>query len=300
MSPARHIDGKACAAALRETIAEETRKLKKKTGIRPGLGVIRIGEDPASAVYVRNKDKAAKACGFHSVQHILDAGTKQAEAEALVREMNADPSIHGILVQLPLPEGLQPDPLIEAVDPAKDVDGFHPLNAGALATGRPATVPCTPAGCLWLLKKEMEDITGKRALVVGRSAIVGRPMAQLLLTENATVTMAHSRTKDLAEECRRAEILISAVGRPHIIKGDWVRKDAVVLDVGITRQEPPEGGKARLIGDVDFDSAAENAAAITPVPGGVGPMTIAMLLRNTLMAACNQHTQTVPESLLSP
>ena len=270
------IDGKAVAARLRARIAARAATLP----FRPGLRVVRVGEDPASGVYVRNKDRAAQEAGFDSATIHLPATVGAAELLATIARLNADPAVDGILVQLPLPAHIRPEAAIEAVDPAKDVDGFHPVNAGLLAAGRPGLVPCTPKGVMHLLAEAGVALAGARALVLGRSQIVGRPMAQLLLGADCTVTLAHSRTRDLGVECRRAEILVAAVGRPAMVRGDWVAEGATVIDVGINRL--PDG---RLAGDVEFDVAARHAGAITPVPGGVGPMTIACLLENTLDAA---------------
>ncbi|MCZ8148971.1 MAG: bifunctional methylenetetrahydrofolate dehydrogenase/methenyltetrahydrofolate cyclohydrolase FolD [Roseomonas sp.] len=273
---ARLIDGKAVAAELRRSIAARVATL----GFRPGLRVVRVGEDPASGVYVRNKDKAAQEVGFDSATLHLPATTTEAELLAVVARLNADPAVDGILVQLPLPPQIRAERVISAVLPEKDVDGFHPLNAGRLASGQPGLVPCTPKGAMHLLRAAGASLPGARAVVLGRSNIVGRPMAQLLLAADCTVTIVHSRTRDLPAECRRAEILIAAVGRPEMVRGDWVTEGATVIDVGINRL--PDG---RLVGDVDFAGASLRAEAITPVPGGVGPMTIACLLENTLEAA---------------
>ncbi|MGX9964592.1 bifunctional methylenetetrahydrofolate dehydrogenase/methenyltetrahydrofolate cyclohydrolase FolD [Roseomonas sp. F4] len=273
---ARIIDGKAVAAALRQEIAARTAGL----GFRPGLRVVRVGEDPASGVYVRNKDKAAKEVGFDSATIALPASTTEAELLAEVARLNADPAVDGILVQLPLPPQIRADRVIAAVAPEKDVDGFHPLNAGRLASGQPGLTPCTPKGVMHLLKAAGAALPGARAVVLGRSNIVGRPMAQLLLAADCTVTIVHSRTRDLPAECRRAEILVAAVGRPEMVRGDWVAEGATVIDVGINRL-----ADGRLVGDVAFDEVAAHCGAITPVPGGVGPMTIACLLENTLDAA---------------
>jgi len=278
------IDGKAFAASITESIAAEVAALKAEGKRAPGLAVVLVGEDPASQVYVRNKGRQTTAVGMQSYEHRLPADTTEADLIALVERLNADPAVDGILVQLPLPAHLDSSAVINAIDPAKDVDGFHVVNAGRLAAGLNALVPCTPLGCLLMLKHFIGDLSGLRAVVVGRSNIVGKPMAQLLLQENCTVTIAHSRTRDLAEECRQADILIAAVGRPNLIKGDWIKPGATVIDVGINRIEGPDG-KTRLVGDVDCDSALGTAGQITPVPGGVGPMTIACLLRNTLTAA---------------
>ena len=273
---ARILDGKAIAARVRAGLAARVAGLS----FRPGLRVVRVGEDPASGVYVRNKDKAAKGAGFDSATIHLPESTTEAELLATIAALNADPAVDGILVQLPLPAHIRTQAAISAVDPAKDVDGFHPLNAGRLAAGQPGLVPCTPRGVMHMLAESGVVLRGARAVVLGRSQIVGRPMAQLLLGADCTVTIAHSRTKDLAAECRRAEILIAAVGRPEMVRGDWIAPGAVVVDVGINRL--PDG---RLVGDVAFAEAAAVAGAITPVPGGVGPMTIACLLENTLDAA---------------
>jgi methylenetetrahydrofolate dehydrogenase (NADP+)/methenyltetrahydrofolate cyclohydrolase len=273
---ARIIDGKAIAEALRAALARRIAGLS----FRPGLRVVRVGDDPASGVYVRSKDRAAAAAGFESATIHLPAETTEAALLAQVAALNADPAVDGILVQLPLPGHIAAETIIQAIDPAKDVDGFHPLNMGALMGARPRLVPCTPKGAMILLRATGLDLAGRRAVVVGRSQIVGRPMGQLLLGADCTVTMAHSRTRDLAEECRRAEILIAAVGRAGLIQGDWVAPGAVVIDVGINR-----GADGKLVGDVDYAPAAARAGWITPVPGGVGPMTIACLLENTLDAA---------------
>ena len=286
-APARVIDGKAFAESLRARTAKKVANLVARAGVRPGLAVVLVGEDPASQVYVRNKGKQTVEAGMDSFEHRLPAQTSQAELLALVERLNRDAGVHGILVQLPLPRHIDADAVLLAIDPAKDVDGFHVVNVGRLATGAgEAMVPCTPLGCLLLLKDVLGDLTGLRALVLGRSNIVGKPMAQLLIAESCTVTVAHSKTRDLSEECRRADILIAAVGRPRMVKGDWIKPGAAVIDVGINRVE--EGGKHRLVGDVDFDEAVRVAGAITPVPGGVGPMTIACLLANTLTAACRK------------
>lgn len=278
------IDGKAFAAQLREKVKGLTAQLTAQHQIQPGLAVVLVGEDPASQVYVRNKGKQALEVGFNSYEHKLAEDTSETELLALLDELNGDPNVHGILVQLPLPGHISEQKVIDRIDPAKDVDGFHISNAGKLATGLEGFVPCTPLGCSMLLKDRLGDLSGLNAVVVGRSNIVGKPMAALLLQENCTVTIAHSRTKDLDEVCRRADILVAAVGRPQMIKGDWVKPGATVIDVGINRIETDEG-RSRLVGDVDFDSAQQTAGAITPVPGGVGPMTIACLLYNTLVAA---------------
>jgi methylenetetrahydrofolate dehydrogenase (NADP+)/methenyltetrahydrofolate cyclohydrolase len=285
------IDGKAIAEDVVATVRRGAEALAARKGIAPGLAVVLVGEDPASQVYVASKSRKAGECGFHSVQHTLGRDTGQAELVALVRRLNADPAIHGILVQLPLPDHIDAGAIIQAIDPAKDVDGFTFANAGKLATGAvdDAFVPCTPAGSMLLIERVRgRDLSGLEAVVVGRSNIVGKPMASLLIAANATVTVAHSRTRDLAGLCRRADILVAAVGRPEMVRGDWVKDGATVIDVGINRIAAPEKGegKTRLVGDVAFAEAAAKAGAITPVPGGVGPMTIAMLMANTLVSAC--------------
>ncbi len=288
------IDGKAFAAEVRGRVGARVTALKEAHGPTPGLTVVLVGEDPASQVYVRNKAKAAREAGIVSDEIRMDRGVGQGELLAVVRRLNDDSSVHGILVQLPLPEQVDEAEVVDAIDPAKDVDGFHIVNTGRLAVGLDAMVPCTPLGCLMLLEDRLGDLQGLRALVVGRSNIVGKPMASLLLARHCTVTIAHSRTRDLAGECRRADILIGAVGRPRMIKGDWIKPGATVIDVGINRIDAGEG-KTRLVGDVDFEAAKEVAGAITPVPGGVGPMTIACLLANTVSAACHQAGVPVPE-----
>ncbi len=290
------IDGKAIAAQLRTRIAAQVARFRQSKGVAPGLAVVLVGEDPASQVYVRNKGKASVAAGIDSFEHRLDAATSQDELLALIGRLNADPSIHGILVQLPLPPQIDAGRVIDAIDPDKDVDGFHISNVGRLNTGQPGMVPCTPLGCLMMLRDHLGDLSGAEAVVLGRSNIVGKPMAQLLLRDNATVTIAHSRTRDLADICRRAEILVAAAGRPGMIGADWIRPGATVIDVGINRV-PAASGKTRLVGDVEFDAAVAVAGAITPVPGGVGPMTIACLLANTLTAACRAHGVPAPEGL---
>jgi methylenetetrahydrofolate dehydrogenase (NADP+)/methenyltetrahydrofolate cyclohydrolase len=287
------IDGKAFAAGLRGRIADVVATLKSEHGLTPGLAVVLVGEDPASQVYVRSKGKQTVETGMNSFEHKLPADAAQADLLALIEKLNGDPQVHGILVQLPLPGQIDEQAVIDAIDPAKDVDGFHVVNAGRLSTGGKAMVPCTPLGCLMMLQDRLGDLSGMEAVIVGRSNIVGKPMAQLLLGANCTVTVAHSRTRDLPAVCRRADILVAAVGRPEMIKGDWVKPGATVIDVGINRIDAG-GIKAKLVGDVDFEGAKENAAAITPVPGGVGPMTIAVLLRNTVVAACRQASLAEP------
>ncbi len=295
MADAKIIDGKAFAAKVRERVGRQVAALKDKHDLTPGLAVVLVGEDPASQVYVRNKGKQTAESGMNSFEHKLDISTGQDTLLALVNQLNDDPKVHGILVQLPLPDQIDEQAVLAAIDPAKDVDGFHVVNVGRLSTGSEALVPCTPRGCLMMLKDAVGDLSGKKAIVVGRSNIVGKPMFQLLLGESCTVTVAHSRTQDLPGECREADILVAAVGRPGMIKGDWIKPGATVIDVGINRVEG-EGGKTRLVGDVDFDSAVKVAGAITPVPGGVGPMTIACLLANTVTAACRQHGVEEPEA----
>lgn len=286
MSTDNIIDGKAFAADLRGRIAASVPDFVAHSGRKPGLAVVLVGDDPASQVYVGSKKKATIEAGMASFEYRLPENTAQADLIALVERLNADEQVDGILVQLPLPSHMDDKAVIAALDPAKDVDGFHVVNAGRLAVGEDAFVPCTPLGCLMLLKDRMGDLSGKNAVVIGRSNIVGKPMAQLLLAENCTVTIAHSRTQDLADVVRRADIIVAAVGRAEMVKGDWIKDGAVVIDVGINRLAPSEGEtKGRLVGDVAFAEAAVHSAAITPVPGGVGPMTIACLLRNTLVAA---------------
>ena len=294
MATATIIDGKQFAARLRAGIATQVAQLKAEQGVTPGLTVVLVGEDPASQIYVRNKGLQAREAGMNSFEHRLPATATQAELLARIAELNRDPTVNGILVQLPLPKQIDPQAVIEAIAVAKDVDGFHPLNAGLLAVGGTAMVPCTPLGCLILLKDRLGDLSGQKAVVLGRSNIVGKPMAALLLREHCTVTIAHSRTRDLADECRQADVLVAAVGKAQMVRGDWIKPGATVIDVGINRIPTPDG-KGRLVGDVDFASAVEVAGAITPVPGGVGPMTIACLLLNTLTAACRQHGLPVPE-----
>ena len=292
-SSAKLIDGKAFALGLRTRVAAAAATLKAEHGFQPGLAVVLVGEDPASQVYVRSKTRATAEAGFHGVEHKLLATVGQAELMALIASLNADPAIHGILVQLPLPAGLDSAQVVAAIDPLKDVDGLHVENVGALWNGAEGLVPCTPLGCVLLLKDRLGDLTGLNAVVVGRSALVGKPIAALLLAQNCSVTIAHSKTKDLPAVCRQADILVAAVGRPEMIKGSCVKPGATVIDVGINRVPTPDG-KGRLVGDVAFDEALPLAAAITPVPGGVGPMTIACLMRNTLTAACRIKGVAVP------
>ncbi|NTT85360.1 bifunctional methylenetetrahydrofolate dehydrogenase/methenyltetrahydrofolate cyclohydrolase FolD [Tabrizicola fusiformis] len=289
------IDGKAFAAKVRAQVAAHVARLAEEQGLQPGLAVVLVGEDPASQVYVRNKHASTVEVGMASFEHRLPAETSEADLLALVKSLNADPTVHGILVQLPLPGHLNSELIINTIDPAKDVDGFHISNVGLLGTGQKSMVPCTPLGCLMMLRDHHGKLAGLNAVVVGRSNIVGKPMAQLLLGDSCTVTIAHSRTKDLAEVCKRADILVAAVGRPEMITGDMVKPGATVIDVGINRIE--RDGKAKLVGDVHYASAAAVAGAITPVPGGVGPMTIACLLANTLTACCRANGLPEPEGL---
>lgn len=288
------IDGKASAARLREKIAAETARLASAHGLRPGLATVLVGNDPASEVYVRNKGKTAEALGFKSVHVALPADTSQETLLAKVRELSADTSVHGILVQLPLPKHLDEAAVLDALDPAKDVDALTPTNAGLLLSGRAHLVSCTPAGVMLLLKEYVGDIAGKDVLVIGRSLLFGKPAAQLLLAANATVTMAHSRSRDLPAIARRADILVAAIGKPELVKADWIKPGATVIDVGINRVDAG-GGKTKLVGDVDYESAKEVAGAITPVPGGVGAMTIVCLMQNTLIAACAQNGLALPK-----
>ena len=288
MTNARIIDGKATAASLRERVGQAVARLN----FQPGLAVVLVGEDPASAVYVRNKGKATVGAGMQSFEHKLPDTVAEADLLALIEQLNTDDAVDGILVQLPLPSHINSDLVLNAINPDKDVDGFHPVNVGRLWSGEPALAPCTPTGCMRMIR-DVAKISGKDAMIVGRSNIVGKPMAAMLLAESATVTIAHSRTADLRERCRNADILVAAVGRPEMIRGDWIKPGAVVIDVGINRIPKPDG-KSRLVGDVAYDEAAELASAITPVPGGVGPMTIACLIENTMVASCRRRGQTVP------
>jgi methylenetetrahydrofolate dehydrogenase (NADP+)/methenyltetrahydrofolate cyclohydrolase len=290
------IDGKAFAANVRGQVAEHVARLKEVHGITPGLAVVLVGEDPASQVYVRSKGKQTVEVGMNSYEHKLPADTAEADLLALIDQLNTDPAVHGILVQLPLPKHLNEDLVINSISPAKDVDGFHISNVGLLGTGQKSMVPCTPLGCLMLLRDYHGSLSGMNAVVIGRSNIVGKPMAQLLLGDSCTVTIAHSRTKDLPEVVRRADIVVAAVGRPEMVVGDWIKPGATVIDVGINRIEKPEGG-TRLVGDCDYASCADVAGAITPVPGGVGPMTIACLLANTLTACCRSNGLPEPDGL---
>jgi methylenetetrahydrofolate dehydrogenase (NADP+)/methenyltetrahydrofolate cyclohydrolase len=300
---AERIDGKAFAANLRERIGAQAAEFAQAAGRKPGLAVVLVGEDPASQVYVRSKGKATLEAGMNGFEHRLEDSVGQDELLALVGQLNADPAVDGILVQLPLPAHIDEQAVIAAIDPDKDVDGFHVISAGRLAVGQKGFVPCTPLGCMMLLTDRLGDLSGLEAVVIGRSNIVGKPMAQLLLDANATVTIAHSRTKNLPDVVRRADIVVAAVGRPEMIKADWLKPGATVIDVGINRLPPgaSEGGgeeKGRLVGDVDYAAASEVAGAITPVPGGVGPMTIAVLLRNTLVAAYRNEGLELPEGAL--
>ncbi len=288
------IDGKAFSANLRGEIARQVELLKQNHSLTPGLAVVLVGEDPASQVYVRSKGKQTVEAGMNSYEHKLSADTSEADLLALVEDLNNDPDVHGILVQLPLPKHINEEAVINSVSADKDVDGFHLSNVGKLATGAEGIVPCTPLGSMMMLKDHLGDLSGKKAIVVGRSNIVGKPMAALLLKESCTVTIAHSRTRDLPGECRQADIVVAAVGRPEMVKGDWIKPGATVIDVGINRVENDDGS-TRLVGDVEFASAEKVAGAITPVPGGVGPMTIACLLHNTLQQACRLNGIDVPE-----
>jgi methylenetetrahydrofolate dehydrogenase (NADP+)/methenyltetrahydrofolate cyclohydrolase len=293
---AKRIDGKAAAQAIRLRVAELVPVFEAQVGRPPGLATVLVGEDPASTVYVRSKNRATAETGMASFAHNLPDTISEDELLQLILDLNADERVDGILVQLPLPKQIDSGRVISTIDPSKDVDGFHAMNAGRLATGLDALVPCTPLGCLYLLKQELGDISGLEAVVIGRSNIVGKPMAMLLLGESATVTIAHSRTRDLPDVIRRADIVVAAVGRAEMVRGDWIKPGATVIDVGINRL-PTDDSKGRLVGDVAFDEAAEVAAAITPVPGGVGPMTIAMLMRNTLVAAHRRAGLKDPEGL---
>ena len=297
MAETRIIDGKAVAAALKRRVADAVSGLEAGHGLRPGLAVVLVGSDPASQVYVRSKGRETEAAGMRSISHRLPETTSEAELLALVRELNADSSVHGILVQFPLPGHIDMGRVIDTISPDKDVDGLHPINAGRLAAGMPGLVPCTPLGCVILAKHALGDLTGVNALVVGRSNLVGKPAAQLLLGENATVTIAHSRSRDLPGIARAADLLIAAVGRPQMVRGDWIKPGATVIDVGINRVPAPDKGEGetRLVGDVHYAEAREVAGAITPVPGGVGPMTIACLLANTVRAACAIHGLPLPD-----
>ena len=296
---AQIINGKAFAERVRSQVAEHVARLKVDHAIVPGLAVVLVGEDPASQVYVRSKGKLTVEVGMHSVEHKLDADTSETDLLAVINKLNADPAIHGILVQLPLPKHLNEDLVIGNIDPVKDVDGFHISNVGLLGTGQKSMVPCTPLGCLMMLRDHFGSLSGRDAVVIGRSNIVGKPMAQLLLGDSCTVTIAHSRTKNLPDVVRRADIVVAAVGRAEMVLGDWIKPGAVVIDVGINRIPAPEKGegKMKLVGDVDFASCAGIAGAITPVPGGVGPMTIACLLANTLTATCRANNLPEPEGL---
>ena len=296
MADAKIIDGKAFAADLRNSIAEQVRQLKQNNNLTPGLAVVLVGENSASEIYVRNKHKMTLEAGMNSFEHKLPADTSQKKLLTLIEGLNNDPEVHGILVQLPLPSQINEQNVLAKIDPTKDVDGFHIFNAGKLATGSNGLIPCTPLGCIMMIKDQLGDnISGKRALVIGRSNIVGKPMAALLLKENCTVTIAHSRTVDLPAEVKRADILVAAVGIAQLVKGDWVKKGAVVIDVGMNRLPIDKDGKSKLCGDVDYDEVKQIAGAITPVPGGVGPMTIACLLKNTVTAACQQNNLEIPK-----
>ena len=297
--PATLIDGKAFAAQVREQVATHVTRLKDEHGIIPGLAVVLVGEDPASQVYVRNKGKQTVEVGMNSIEHKFDADTSEETLLALIDDLNNDASVHGILVQLPLPDHLDEDLVINSIDPAKDVDGFHISNVGLLGTGQKSMVPCTPLGCLMMLRDHHGSLSGLNAVVIGRSNIVGKPMAQLLLGDSCTVTIAHSRTRELPEVVSRADVVVAAVGRPEMVPGDWIKPGATVIDVGINRIDAAEKGegKTRLVGDCHFESCAAVAGAITPVPGGVGPMTIACLLANTVTACCRAHDLAEPSGL---
>ena len=296
---AQVIDGKAFAAKVRDQVSEHVKLLKVEHGIVPGLAVVLVGEDPASQVYVRSKGKQTIEVGMHSEEHKLDIATSEADLLSIISRLNSDPAINGILVQLPLPKHLNEDLVINSIDPAKDVDGFHISNVGLLGTGQRSMVPCTPLGCLMMLREHFGSLSGKDAVIIGRSNIVGKPMAQLLLGDSCTVTVAHSKTKNLKQVVSHADVVVAAVGRAEMVPGDWIKPGAVVIDVGINRIPAPEKGegKMKLVGDVDYDSCSKVAGAITPVPGGVGPMTIACLLANTLTATCRANGLTEPEGL---
>lgn len=293
---AKLLDGKAFAKTIRDKVAEHVTRIKNEVGVTPGLAVVLVGEDPASQVYVRSKGKQTVEAGMNSFEHKLEADTSEEELLGVIDTLNKDPAVHGILVQLPLPKHLNEDLVINAIDPAKDVDGFHIANVGLLSTGQKSMVPCTPLGCLMLLRDHHGSLSGLNAVVIGRSNIVGKPMASLLLADSCTVTIAHSRTKNLAEVLKSADIVVAAVGRAEMVPGDWIKEGATVIDVGINRIDKPEGG-TRLVGDVDFESCSRVAGAITPVPGGVGPMTIACLLANTVTACSRANGLEEPEGL---
>ena len=287
---AKTIDGKAAAAELRKRVAKQVSELRANYDVQPGLAAILVGDDPASQVYIRNKERQTEEVGMASVGRRLPAETSESALLSIIEELNHDPTVHGILVQLPLPKQIKSEAVISAISAEKDVDGFHPMNVAALSNGKDGLVPCTPMGCTMLLKDQIGDLTGKEALIIGRSNIVGKPMAQLLLAENCTVTIAHSRTRDLDQKCRDADIVVAAVGIPKLVKGDWIKPGATLIDVGINRVSKNDGTTSyRLVGDIDYEEAVQAAGAITPVPGGVGPMTIACLLQNTL-AACKRQT----------
>lgn len=293
---AKLLDGKAFAKTIRDKVAEHVTRIKNEVGLTPGLAVVLVGEDPASQVYVRSKGKQTVEAGMNSFEHKLEADTSEEELLGVIDTLNKDPAVHGILVQLPLPKHLNEDLVINAIDPAKDVDGFHIANVGLLSTGQKSMVPCTPLGCLMLLRDHHGSLSGLNAVVIGRSNIVGKPMASLLLADSCTVTIAHSRTKNLAEVVKSADIVVAAVGRAEMVPGDWIKEGATVIDVGINRIDKPEGG-TRLVGDVDFENCSRVAGAITPVPGGVGPMTIACLLANTVTACSRANGLEEPEGL---
>ncbi len=294
MSRAQILDGKACAKEVRSKVASAVAMIKGQHGVTPGLAVVLVGADPASEVYVKNKGKQTLAAGMASFEHRLPAETVEADLLVLIEQLNQDKAVHGILVQLPVPAHIDEAKIINAIDPAKDVDGFHVINAGMLATGQDGLVPCTPVGCVILAKQAMSDLSGLEAVVIGRSNIVGKPVAQLLLRENCTVTIAHSRTKNLKDVVARADLVVAAVGQQELVRADWIKPGAIVIDVGIHRLTL-DGGGTKLVGDVAFDEVAEVAGAITPVPGGVGPMTIACLLRSTVLACCRAHGIVAPD-----
>ena len=294
MPEAQILDGKAAAAALRAKLADQTAKLVRDHELTPGIAMVLVGDDPASRIYVRNKTRQANEVGFHVRDTLLPEDTGEMELLEQVAALNADPAIHGFLVQLPLPPQIAPERVVDAIDPAKDADGYHVMNAGLLAMGRAGVVPATPLGCMHLIHQARDDLVGLEAVVIGRSNTVGKPLKQLLLREHCTVTLAHSRTRNLAEVARRADILVAAVGRAELVRGDWIKPGATVIDVGINRIDDPAGGKPKLTGDVAFAEAVQVASAISPVPGGVGPMTIAYLLQNTLVLACQHAGVPVP------
>lgn len=295
MTTAKLLDGNLFSADLRDTIAKRVHEIRSYNHVTPGLAVVLVGEDPASQVYVRNKNKRAIECGINSFEHVLPVDTTEHHLLNLIEGLNDDPAVHGILVQLPLPKHIDAQKVIETIRPDKDVDGFHPWNVGMLASGGTGMIPCTPLGSLLILRDHLVNLAGMKAVIIGRSNIVGKPMAHLLIRENCTVTVAHSQTRNLPDEVRQADIVVAAVGRPEMVRGDWIKPGATVIDVGINRITTPDGAK-KLVGDVNFAEAVQVAGAITPVPGGIGPMTIACLLRNTLTAAARLHRLDIPEA----